>query len=70
MNTPVAQHPFKKGFISTFTITFDMLPFTDKEMKLYDQKLTQFEQFFLNPDIEKHLISKNELLTSFAISKA
>ncbi|MBU1323429.1 Fic family protein [Patescibacteria group bacterium] len=70
MNTPVAQHPFKKGFISAFTITFDMLPFTDKEMKLYDQKLTQFEQFFLNPDIEKYLISKNELLTSYAISKA
>jgi len=70
MNTPVAQHPFKKGFIAAFTITFDMLPFTDKEMKLYDQKLTQFEQFFLNPDIEKHLISKNELLTSYAISKA
>ena len=54
MNTPVAQHPFKKGFIAAFTITFDMLPFTDKEMKLYDQKLTQFEQFFLNPDIEKY----------------
>lgn len=35
-----------------------------------DKDLSVYEQVFLNPDIEKNLISKNELLASFAISKA
>ena len=35
-----------------------------------DKELTNYEQLFLNPDIEKNLITKNELLASFAISKA
>jgi len=25
MNTPVAQHPFKKGFIAAFTITIRLI---------------------------------------------
>ena len=35
-----------------------------------DKELSIYEQVFLNPDIERNLISKNELLASYAISKA
>lgn len=70
MNTPATKNPFKTSFLSSFVITSDILPFTDKEIIQYDHQLSRFEQVFLNPDIEKNLISKNELLTSFAISKA
>lgn len=70
MNTPNIQNPFKRPFLSSFIITYDILPFTSEEIVKYDQELSGFEQVFLNPDIEKNLISKNELLASFAISKA
>lgn len=70
MNTPITQNPFKKGFISSFIVTPDLLPFKDSEIITYDKELSRFEQIFLNPDIEKSLISKNELLASYAISKA
>lgn len=36
----------------------------------FDTKLSEYELLFLHPDIEHLFISKNELLTSFAISKA
>lgn len=62
--------PFKKSFLDQLILTPAMLPFTDEEILQLDQDLGQYEQLFLNPDIEKNLISKNELLASFAISKA
>jgi len=62
--------PFSGKFISDFVWTPQTLPFKDKEIVSLDQELAVFEQVFLNPDIEKNLISKNELLASFAISKA
>ena len=62
--------PFSGSFLSQFIWTPEILPFKDKEMISLDNELTLFEQVFLNPDIEKNLISKNELLASFAISKA
>lgn len=35
-----------------------------------DQELIHYEQVLLNPEIEQNLISRNELLASYAISKA
>jgi len=70
MEIAVVSHPFKRNFLSSFVFTPAALPFTDKDIIKHDQELTYFEQAFLNPDIEKVLISKNELLASFAISKA
>lgn len=62
--------PFSQPFISDFVWTPQTLPFSDEEIILFDKELSVYEQVFLNPDIERNLISKNELLASFAISKA
>lgn len=62
--------PFSRAFISNFVWTPQTLPFTNEEIMSLDKELSIYEQVFLNPDIEKNLISKNELLSSFAISKA
>lgn len=70
MNIPATKNLFKTPFLSSFVITYEILPFKDSEIIQYDYELSRFEQVFLNPDIEKNLISKNELLASFAISKA
>lgn len=62
--------PFSQPFIADFVWTPQTLPFTNEELISLDKELSVYEQVFLNPDIEKNLISKNELLASFAISKA
>jgi Fic family protein len=64
------EKPFKQTFLSQFVLASSLLPFTDEEIVKLDSDLNKYEVLFLNPDIEKNLISKNELLTSFAISKA
>ncbi len=64
------HRPFRSTFISDFVWTPQTLPFSSEELASLDTQLAEFEQIYLNPDIEKNLISKNELLTSFAISKA
>lgn len=69
MNTTILQ-PFSKGFLSQFVWVPQTLPFTNEEVMSFDRELSEYEQVFLNPDIERSLISKNELLASFAISKA
>lgn len=69
MNTTILR-PFSKGFLSQFVWTPQTLPFTNEEVLSFDRQLSEYEQVFLNPDIEQNLISKNELLASFAISKA
>lgn len=69
MNTTILK-PFSTGFLSQFVFTPQTLPFTNEEIESFDRELSEYEQVFLNPDIEKSLISKNELLASFAISKA
>lgn len=68
-NTTI-QKPFSHPFLSAFVFAPDALPFRDREIISLDKELSEYEQIFLNPDIEKNLISKNELLASFAISKA
>lgn len=62
--------PFSGRFLSRFIVTPRTLPFKDNEIMALDGELAVFEQVFLNPDIEKNLISKNEFMASFAISKA
>src|SRR6266852_5127896 len=62
--------PFSGAFLSEFVWTPQTLPFTSDEIMTLDRELSVYEQVFLNPDIENNLISKNELLASFAISKA
>lgn len=69
MNTTIIK-PFSTGFLSSFVWTPQTLPFTNEEILSLDEELSGYEQVFLNPDVEKNLISKNELLASFAISKA
>lgn len=69
MNITIIR-PFSGQFLSQFVWAPQTLPFTNKEVESLDSQLSEYEQVFLNPDIEKNLISKNELLTSFAISKA
>lgn len=64
------SRPFSGSFLSQFVWTPQTLPFKDEEIISFDRELSVFEQVFLNPDIGKNLISKNELLASFAISKA
>lgn len=66
----IASKPFTHPFLSEFVFVQKLLPFSDEEIKGIDTELTEYEQVFLNPDIEKNLISRNELLASFAISKA
>lgn len=70
MNNIAIQKPFAHSFLSQFVYTPTLLPFTDEEIMRLDTELGEYEQIFLNPDIEKNLMSRNELLASFAISKA
>lgn len=64
------QHPVNAIFLADFVLSPGQLPFTNEEIIELDKELSQYEQLLLDPDVEKNLISKNELLTSFGISKA
>jgi Fic family protein len=64
------KKPFKQPFLNQLVLAPGLLPFLDTEIIKLDADLDKYEQLFLNPDIEKVLISKNELLASYAISKA
>src|ERR1035437_4248509 len=66
----IASKPFTHTFLSQFVLIQKLLPFSDDEIKNIDAELAEYEQVFLKPDIEKNLISRNELFASFAISKA
>lgn len=70
MINAAAKRPFKHPFLSEFTLTPAALPFSDREIVSLDRELSEYEQMFLDPDIERTLITKNELMASFAISKA
>lgn len=62
--------PFSGQFLKDFVLAPRVLPFSDQEIAGLDKELSEYEQMFMDPDVEKHLISKNELFASFAISKA
>lgn len=70
MTITTVQKPFVSAFLKELVFTPETLSFQDQELIQLDQELVQYEQVFLNPEIEQNLISKNELLASFAISKA
>ena len=63
-------NPFSTAFLDKFILAPNVLPLQDKLLIELDQQLSHFEQVFLNPEIEQNLISRNELLASYAISKA
>ncbi len=67
-HSKINQNPFKKGFLSQFSLNLDTLNLKDVDIKSLDNELNTFERISLDLDIEKTLISKNELLASFAIS--
>lgn len=62
--------PFSHPFLSQFLLSPTTLPFSHQDIISLDQELSHYEQVFLDPEVAKSLITKNELLTSFAISKA
>lgn len=65
-----AERPFSNPFLSQFLLAPEALPMKDEEILGLDKELSNYEQVFMNPEVEQSLISKNELLASFAISKA
>ena len=70
MNSVTIQKPFTTPFLSGYIFTPSIIKISDHDISTFDHELAEYEQVFLNPDIERSLISKNELLASFAISKA
>ncbi len=56
--------------LDRFTFNKAILPLTDEEIVLLDKEINAYETKQLNPDLENNLYAKNELLVSFAISKA
>lgn len=70
MNNIATIKPFSHTFLSQYVFTPTLLPFSDEEIKKIDRELWEYEQIFLNPDVERNLMSRAELLASFAISKA
>ena len=61
---------FSHPFLSQFFFAPEALPLKDGDIVSLDKELSEYEQVFMNPEVEQSLISKNELLASFAISKA
>jgi Fic family protein len=70
MDTSINKNPFNINFLSKFFLNSELFLLKESEIRKLDDELNLFEQVNLDPDIEKRLISKNELLASFAISKA
>lgn len=64
------RNPFKGQFLTSFTLSTDAFSVTNNDARNLDDELNRFENISLDPDIERHLIAKNELLASYAISKA
>lgn len=63
-------YPFKTKFLSDFSYENSIMPLQDDTLKELDHAISSFEKSILDPNLEKNLISKNELFASFAISKA
>lgn len=61
---------FTSRFLAKFSFDEKPLPFKEQELTDFDKQLENYEKTHLNPDLEKILITKNEILASFAISKA
>lgn len=70
MTDNTLKYPFVTSFLASFSFAGNIMPFTDDELYSLDRELSAYERLITDPDIEKNLISKNELLASFGISKA
>lgn len=70
MKIPLKQSLFNTNFLSSLLFSSKNIAFHDKEISEMDAELAQYENLTLDPEVERNLLSKNELLASFAISKA
>ena len=70
MGNTKATKPLTVNFLKDFEFRKSDRPFSESDIKTYDELLTGYERGYADPEIEKNLISRNELLVSFAISKA
>ncbi len=61
---------FINDYLRSLSFAPELLPFKNGEILSLDGELFQYEETSLSPDVERYLISKNEILTLFAISKA
>ncbi len=64
------EKPFKTDFLNQLFFSQNLLGFDDGDFALIDQQLHRHQQLFSDPEIERNLLSQNEFLASFAISKA
>ncbi|NCO00173.1 Fic family protein [Candidatus Falkowbacteria bacterium] len=62
--------PFSQTFLATFFLNKKLFPWTELELSKLDQELLSLEKSLIGVDVEKGLIDRNELLISYAISKA
>lgn len=70
MNNDAIIYPFTNSFLTDFSFAPSSIKMDEETLKKFDQTLTSSIQLSANPDLEKALISRNELFASFAISKA
>jgi Fic family protein len=62
--------PFSHPFLKKYSLDKYLLPWTEKELAVFDRELLLYEKSLIGVDVEKGLIDRNELLISYAISKA
>ena len=70
MTSNTTVFPFKTGFLDNLSFNQSDLPLGNSEIIKFDKQLFDYEQHFINLDLERHLIAKNQFLASYAISKA
>lgn len=63
-------YPFSQPFLSSFFIVPKNFPFKESELKEADKKLAVYEKTEIDWRLEKSLRERNDMLVSFAVSKA
>ncbi len=61
---------FKQPFLSTFFLDYESLPFKEDFLHRADEALSGYEKREIDWELEKALRLRNDLLVSFAVSKA
>lgn len=69
-NTPEIIYPFVQPFLSSFFVDPNKLPFNEEALKIADQALAGYEKSEIDWRLEKTLRQRNDMLVSFAVSKA
>lgn len=62
--------PFVQPFLSSFFIAPNSLSFKDEDLKEADKKLSVYEKTEIDWSLEKSLRERNDMLVSYAVSKA